>query len=404
MQLQVYKVPKDFDHPVNTPWLGYLTPHSDIECPECKGTGLSEEDFKLFSEIENQAAKGKIIPVSTKKEVKILAKYGLLSELIGGAIYTDLGWLDNCFERTNTPSFPTIQQVNEFFSKDKFIPSAYSVCLALARRPGSEESKCEFCEGQGVRDLNERELNVVENGLTEPPEGDSFQLWYCEGNWMPVSPVFTSLHELSAWCYSELKIKNRLVKLEKPAWDILLPCLVNESKQFSYKELFYHKKSSDTAKSKKTLKEVARKYLSPGHDIMSSFSENASEDKASYFSGIPQPQMISYAESDAEMTFKWQGVMERCTHKSYDINDGKVNLRSLYNDGNERIAEVFEPLYQQGQEVMYDDGYWVVDAIYAELPLIGVIAVPEFSYTIHLIGYEATTRRVKEKELAEGLD
>jgi hypothetical protein len=260
MGREVRRVPLTFDWPLNQPWEGFLMPDTlgGKKCTACDSSGYSPQAKHLYDQWYghvpfNPAETGSkpftaqhpaVVAFATRSVNRNVDFYttGIYSIFYGaptveGAIEREAARLaalwDNMWhhhvsqddvdallaagrlhefveywdpeERKWKPREPrpevTAEQVNEWsiggFGHDSI--NAGVVIRARCQREGLPET-CEVCEGHGGIEDYPGQREEAENWEgTDPPEGDGWQLWETVSEGSPISPVFASAEELSAW-------------------------------------------------------------------------------------------------------------------------------------------------------------------------------------------------------------
>lgn len=259
MGRELKRVPLDFDWPPGQIWKGYLNPHWQYrrECEMCEGTGYSPQAKKLS---EQWYGKAPFEPAMTGSEpftpetpeilqfatrnverdpefytagftalagkgvrvVAVLAEAARLASLFNGQwchhldqddvqALVDAGrlmdfthtWSEkNRWQRRTDNYVPTAREVNlwSLFGLGHDGINNWVCVKAKCKRLGVSPT-CPCCDGDGDQWPSEETKAAYKAWeQQEPPTGDGFQLWETTSEGSPVSPVFTSLEELCAWC------------------------------------------------------------------------------------------------------------------------------------------------------------------------------------------------------------
>lgn len=173
----VKRVPRDFDWPTGRLWHGYVNPWpGPVACPECLSFGFNAETRRLYDTFRSWA------PRMTLGEERILLEKGVTKNEVA-----------RLRRRRPGSDTPIVR---------------FQLVEIRAQRKGVW-GPCEACQGEqfvvnpnpAVQQLYES-VNLFEEWQpVEPPDGDGWQLWEKpapEG--YPVSPVFSTAHELGVWC------------------------------------------------------------------------------------------------------------------------------------------------------------------------------------------------------------
>jgi len=243
MGREVYRVPLDFDWPMQKTWDGFLNPHYDhlSDCAACGGTGynkvgkflsnswyhhMAEDMFGNFfgdnilsvwprDQYERAGWSASVcdnIEMAKRfgftslthwadkldqEDVDALVEAGRLSRYTHTWSEDDKEWQP----KENAPN-PTPDQVALWMVGGMGHDSLNQhVCVkARAERFGVDNLTCETCDGSGEFWANE-EAKVAAEAWTRtlPPEGDGWQMWETTSEGSPISPVFETPEGLATW-------------------------------------------------------------------------------------------------------------------------------------------------------------------------------------------------------------
>jgi hypothetical protein len=258
MGRKLYRVPLDFDWPINKIWKGYENPHykERSDCSACDGSGYGPEAKRFADQWYGNAAFDPVeygsdpLPIdhpeiqaratrnvesapkyysaylAVSEEAAILAEAHRLHSLwknqwchhliqadVDALVDADRLWdftrvplneeqKANCHQNgwTKEPNGyrPTAKEVNDWslggFGHDA---SNRWICIKARCKRAGIESYCPVCDGSGEKWTSpEAEKAAEEWKPTEPPVGDGFQLWETTSEGSPQSPVFATLNEL----------------------------------------------------------------------------------------------------------------------------------------------------------------------------------------------------------------
>jgi hypothetical protein len=251
MGREIYRVPLDFDFPLDKTWTGYLMPEelaSETPCPEdCHGFSKRANYLKQlwygyvpFSPKDTGStpflSTHPVILARAKRNVEEApdyygtSPYAVSREANRLAEHYNNGWLHHLTQEdvdvlvaegrlhdfTHTfspetrwtkiepPVHPTAAQVNEWslqgMGHDGI--NAYVVIKARCEREG-EAYECHVCNGEGSFEAYEGQRAEKEAWeRTKPPEGEGWQLWQTVSEGGPISPVFETPEELARWMAS----------------------------------------------------------------------------------------------------------------------------------------------------------------------------------------------------------
>ncbi len=266
------RVPLDFNAPLNEVWQGYINPHSDLstECPQCEGSGCSEDytylqslwyshlgggfrpemrgsiPYTPYDEIVRQVIKPKverdwqfygtgdaaIFSESLRmcdiwnsswghhlneQDVAALIAAGRLTDFTH-KWKPDTGWVP----RENFIA-PTPREVNDWSLRGLGHDSINCgvVLRAELERLGLPYL-CAACNGEGSTWENEEDRKTYEEWEeTEPPTGEGFQLWENTSEGSPASPVFDTLRKLARWCATNATTFGKATATEQEWFDML---------------------------------------------------------------------------------------------------------------------------------------------------------------------------------------
>lgn len=218
MGRKLYRVPLDFDWPLDMVWKGYHNPYHGQKCEPCKGTGYSPEYEKIKQWWYGQDEKDNFqwpreaagMHNLTQEDVQVLIDQERLwdftrvprtpeqAELVRQRVANGKhnSWLPE-----NNGYIPTAAEVNAWslkgFGHDG--SNMYYVCRARAEKLGLT-LECKWCEGAGVHWPHPRYAKLYEQfKWREPPTGPGYQLWETTSEGSPQSPVFETIEELCQW-------------------------------------------------------------------------------------------------------------------------------------------------------------------------------------------------------------
>lgn len=237
MGRELYLVPLDFNHPLNEIWPGFVNPHFR-PCPasltnDCHGGGTNASEWlytiaRLIALVGSEAASGtpahlehyaktgRIYPHPYLKEWKQAPRTKIpdaVQERLHGLAphdrYRELGRHLYAHPQRLLTLDPALAVVVQALAGDRDISgpfgadsaSAYEIYRSLLKAAKIEDPKwghCQVCDGEGI-DPKMKELYQAWKP-TPPPKGDGFQLWTTTNEGAPISPVFSTLETLCAWC------------------------------------------------------------------------------------------------------------------------------------------------------------------------------------------------------------
>lgn len=256
MSRQIYRVPLDFDSPLDKVWPGYLMPKHlrEAACPDCK-RGYSEDAEFLFDVWYGNEPFHPIMTGSTKLRhdtpaVRAFAERNVnqspefywgggegaiareaqrLADLWNGQWSHHLSQddvealiaADRLWDFTHTcrpgegwqPIVPaptvTAAQVNEWSLRGMGHDglNAHAVIEARCAREGVPYT-CATCGGRATLEAYPSQRAEAEAWQrTEPPAGDGWQLWSTVSEGSPMSPVFATAEELAGWMSDSARSK-----------------------------------------------------------------------------------------------------------------------------------------------------------------------------------------------------
>lgn len=193
MGREVKRVPLDFDHPLNEVWTGYLMP-DDLRLPQC-GTCGGYGRNSAFQWLSDMA-------------------YLLL--MLGR---------DGMDSRRGQPLHPWLQGIHTYATSRPHPESMAALTGGLAGRAPRDPfghdacdqwaatkaiitaagldpdtwALCETCGGKGDVATDDQRAAHEAWELTEPPEGEGYQLWETVSEGSPISPVFPTPRGLAVW-------------------------------------------------------------------------------------------------------------------------------------------------------------------------------------------------------------
>lgn len=247
MSREVRRVPEDFDWPLDEIWQGYLRPDEldEVKCPGCRN-GYSPRAQHLYDlwygHVPFDPANTGSTPLRHDTpavrafaerniasapdfygtgEIAIVREARRLADLWNGqwchhlaqddvdALVAD-GRLKDLthtwspetrWQPKEPPVVPTAAQVNEWslrgFGRDSI--NAMVVVRARCEREGFDDT-CPTCQGHGSTEAYPGQRAEAEAWEpTEPPTGDSWQLWETVSEGSPISPVFATADGLAGW-------------------------------------------------------------------------------------------------------------------------------------------------------------------------------------------------------------
>ena len=251
MGRQLKRVPLDFDHPINTPWEGYLNPFYALagKCEHCEngyspaGKMLNDlwyghipfkpedngsvpylptdEPIRTFAERNvsfNSDYYGtgerdivfeaerlcKLFNSSwshhlNERDVRALVKAGRLMDFTH-TFKAGEGW-----KKKKDFVMPTPQQVNDWNLRGMGYDSCNNwVCVDAECKRIGVPSNCIWCGGgMTIWTSKEVEQQCEDWKQTEPPEGDGYQLWENVSEGSPITPVFATPEELANYLISD---------------------------------------------------------------------------------------------------------------------------------------------------------------------------------------------------------
>ena len=244
MGRELYRVPLNFNWPVDTTWEGYLNPHykgNCIPCAECAGTGESPASRMLkenwYGNAPFQPEDNGSTPFSPS-EPAILSiaqrnvshspefyRAGSTPGQTEDAIARESRRLCRLFNKsmshhlseedvsvlltegrlsditTSLGRTPTAAEVNTWslsgFGHDSV--NAWLVMKARCEKAG-EPLDCPVCKGEGESWVSaEAKAQCEAWSPVRPPEGEGYQMWQTVSEGGPISPVFAKAEELAQW-------------------------------------------------------------------------------------------------------------------------------------------------------------------------------------------------------------
>jgi hypothetical protein len=248
MGRELKRVRLDFNWPIDKVWHGYLNPFYKYTtmCVACKGRGESPESLRLndlwYGYVpfdpkdkgsEPFTKDNPLIRASVTEKVKRSPEYYGVGEVAidreahrMAGIYNK-GWrhhlsqdeVDHLYNNGGLPDMvhvyvrgkgwiskeeftapPTAKEVNEYYLTSFRGPELYMLHQYVMKQ-NKWRNKCSVCHGKGIFWNDPRNEFLSRRWKPfDPPKGDGFQLWETTSEGSPVSPVFTSLDELSEWC------------------------------------------------------------------------------------------------------------------------------------------------------------------------------------------------------------
>lgn len=212
MGRKLMRVPLDFSWPRNMVWKGYLNPYHSQTCKACDGSGLNPATKKLSDDwythlrTDGKEGWGKHLE---QEDVQALIDADRLWDFTRvprtpeqvEIVRQKIAAGGNSWLPESNGFVPTAEEVNAW-NREHFGHDACNrwICVeARAKRLGIY-GNCAYCEDGEI--WATEEIRKLHDAWTDfdPPVGDGYQLWETTSEGSPVSPVFSSLEELCAWC------------------------------------------------------------------------------------------------------------------------------------------------------------------------------------------------------------
>jgi hypothetical protein len=209
MSREVRRVPLDFDWPMNKVWEGYTTSDRLLEdrCPDCRRgmtwarewiSTLANRIDMLASDIGDQERGRPMHPWLANDEYPAHTDFAYDAQ--GRTVETpkvmrptkDILELVSGLTGQSPERLTSALRGNDYGIESKIIEAA-----------GLDSRKwgvCPTCDGHGsVEKYPGQRAESEAWEPSEPPKGDGWQLWETVSEGSPVSPVFTTADELTAW-------------------------------------------------------------------------------------------------------------------------------------------------------------------------------------------------------------
>lgn len=206
MGRKVRRVPLDFDWPQGQVWSGFVnTLEQGRKCPFCQGSG--------YNAATEAIANGWFGPSGwrdnlTQDEVDALVSAERLWDHTR-KFELGKGWVPR-----DPPVHPTAAEINAWSRSALFGHDAInrSICVEVRARRLGVWGKCEHCGGSGEVWLTPAIKAAAETWEpTDPPVGAGWQMWETTTEGSPISPVFTTIEELTLWLDKEASPASRVV-------------------------------------------------------------------------------------------------------------------------------------------------------------------------------------------------
>lgn len=247
MNFILRRVPTSFSWPLYEPWKGFINEYEGAahDCPKCDGTGFSATARRLhdmwYGKVPFRPEDRGSVPLKpTDPNVKVLASRQILHNpnYYGSgeaAIEREANRLcilwNSCWcNHLNADDVAALLEADRlweftrdyvpgkgFVQKDNFtIPTPLQVNIWNLEGSGHDSSNCWICTKAECKRLGvSHACEHCDDGKiwpspevkaeceawirTEPPAGDSYQMWSAIEEGYPVSPVFASAEEMTAW-------------------------------------------------------------------------------------------------------------------------------------------------------------------------------------------------------------
>ena len=249
MSREVRRVPKGFDWPLNKIWEGYLMPDflGEMKCPDCE-LGYSPRANIFYKEWYGNAPFDPLSTGSTpfypegeearrwaKRQIERTPEYygtGEIAMVREATRITELWnsmWMHHLsnedvaalMEDDRLREFTHVWQIEESGSQGWKEPAEpwvlnaaevnranlfgmghdslnQSICIAARCEREGVEVYCATCEGSSTLEAYDGQRALMEAWeATEPPTGESWQLWETVSEGSPVTPVFDTAEELA---------------------------------------------------------------------------------------------------------------------------------------------------------------------------------------------------------------
>lgn len=194
MGRELKRVPLDFKWPIDKLWKGYINPTKSKTCECCSGEGLNPQTKQLSEDWYDFADTGRRwCDNITEIEVAALVKSRRLMDFTH-TFTSGEGW------KEKEPAYvPTPEEVNRWNAGPGMGHDAINrwICVKARATHLGIYGKCRECKGTGTTWDNRRVKHLHMNWKEfDPPKGKGYQLWSTTTEGHPMSPVFSSLHDL----------------------------------------------------------------------------------------------------------------------------------------------------------------------------------------------------------------
>lgn len=202
MGRELKRVALDFNWPVGTIWKGFISPYRSIECKRCEGSGENDATRELSRSWYNLGGprhSGWCYHLE-QSEVDALIEKDRLRDFTSIFVPGE-GWKP----RTDA-HVVTAAEVNDWARKTMMAHDAINrwICVESRARRLGVWGHCDLCSGKGRYWCDEKYEALSEAWeQIEPPEGDGFQVWETVSEGAPITPVFSTAHDLAMWCAAQ---------------------------------------------------------------------------------------------------------------------------------------------------------------------------------------------------------
>jgi hypothetical protein len=209
--LNLKRVPMDFDYPLHHVWYGYKSPYASVNCPYCfNGREHGSDGWSPAA----RNMKNNFLRTSDPHWIQ-MDDYRYDDNAWGNHITQEecqMLW-DNG-DLCHFQEVPTPEMLRRYFNLHFGFGSEHTPLIR--HRLGEDQTWCWRCKGEGEFYITPEIAKAAEEWEDiEPPEGEGFQAWEDVSAGSPISPVFSTLEELSDWCVQN---KPFDVKATKEQW------------------------------------------------------------------------------------------------------------------------------------------------------------------------------------------
>jgi hypothetical protein len=246
MSYRIYRVPLDFDHPLDEGWPGFLMPDrfAETPCPDCKDgysphaqylrdlwygyrpfnpSSTGSTPWQPDSPVIREFAQRTILQsrnrhtherAIVREAQRLAARFNsrwschLSQDDVNALVaaerlytFTHTWSEEGGWQAIEPPVVPTAAQVNEWsiYGIGHDVINAGIVIRARCEREGVDVL-CPTCQGEASIEAypgQRAEADAWEP--TDPPKGEGWQLWETISEGSPISPVFSTADQLAVW-------------------------------------------------------------------------------------------------------------------------------------------------------------------------------------------------------------